>query len=185
MWWISFIILLFILLIIHDYFIPRLPKQKRKKYEYAVLLGCPCHDDGSLSTSQIQRCNLAIKAFQKGFYKHLIITGGAVKNPYCESVAMEKYIHQKINIPIQIETKARNTFANFANAKKITGDIPILILTSSLHARRSCAIAKQFYKEYSAYTYSHNKPSHVVRELVSRFIYIKIEIQKKLGLFNH
>ena len=178
MWWISLLIVLLIVLGIHDAFIPRIPKRQKEVYPYAILLGCPCHDDGSLSTSQIERCELAIR--NKDLYSTLIITGGAVKNQYYEAIEMKKYIEQKADIPILTETKARNTFANFTNVKAMTGDVPVLILTSSLHARRSCAIAKQFYTNYSACTYPHNKPKHIVREMASRFIYIKIEIQKKL-----
>ena len=178
MWWISLLILCFIVLGIHDAFIPRIPKRQKEVYPYAILLGCPCHADGSLSTSQIERCELAIRERNK--YQTLIITGGAVKNEYYEAIEMKKYIEQKADIPILTETQAKNTFANFTNVKKMTGDVPVLILTSSLHARRSCAIAKQFYKEYSACTYPHYKLSHIFREIVSRYIYIKIEIQKKL-----
>ena len=178
MWWISLFIILCLLMGIHNAFIPRIPKLSKKIYPYAILLGCPCHDDGSLSNSQIKRCELAIR--EKGKYQTLIITGGAVKNQYYEAIEMKKYIEQKAEIPIMTETKAKNTFANFTNVKKITGDVPILVLTSSLHARRSCAIAKQFYTEYSACTYPHYKIKHIFREIVSRIIYIKIEIQKKL-----
>ena len=178
MWWISLLILVLIMLLIHDAFIPRIPKRQKEIYPYAILLGCPCHADGSLSTSQIERCNLAIR--EKDTYQTLIITGGAVKNEYYEAIEMKKYIEQKANIPIITETQARNTFANFTNVKKLTGDVPVLVLTSSLHARRSCAIAKQFYTNYSACTYPHYKLRHIFREIVSRFIYIKIEIQKKL-----
>ena len=178
MWWISLCIVFLGILGIHDAFIPRIPKIKQKKYPYAILLGCPCHDDGSLSTSQKERCELAIR--NKDLYSTLIITGGAVKNQYYEAIEMKKYIEQKADIPILTETQARNTFANFTNVKKMTGDVPVLVLTSSLHARRSCAIAKQFYHEYSACTYPHYKLSHIFREIVSRFIYIRIEIQKKL-----
>ena len=178
MLWISLCIIVCLLIAIHNTFIPKIPKLSKKIYPYAILLGCPCHDDGSLSNSQIQRCELAIR--QKDKYETLIITGGAVKNEYYEAIEMKKYIEQKAEIPILTETKARNTFANFTNVKEITKDVPILVLTSSLHARRSCAIAKQFYTEYSACTYPHYKIKHIFREIVSRIIYIKIEIKKKL-----
>ena len=178
MWWISLVIIFICIICIHDAFIPRIPKQSQKVYPYAILLGCPCHDDGSLTTSQKKRCELAIR--EKDKYETLIITGGAVKNQYYEAIEMKKYIEQKANIPILTETKAKNTFANFTNVKEMTGNVSVLILTSSLHARRSCAIAKQFYTNYSACTYPHYKLSHIFREMASRYIYIKIEILKKL-----
>ena len=87
MWWISLIIVFLIMLLIHDAFIPRIPKRQKEIYPYAILLGCPCHDDGSLSTSQVERCELAIRS--KDLYSTLIITGGAVKNEYYEAIEMK------------------------------------------------------------------------------------------------
>lgn len=172
-------LLILILFLIHHYYLKPVTKYSRP-VTYALLLGCPCHDDGSLSTSQIQRCNLAIEAYQKGFFKTLILSGSAVKNQYYESKEMANYIAQKIDMPILLETKARNTFENFKYTKEITNDVDLLILTSSLHARRSQAIARQFYTTSYVYTYPDHKLKHVGREIVSRIIYIKIEIQKRM-----
>lgn len=173
------VVVLGIIFLIHHHYLPPIPKRKQKTYPYAILLGCPSHDDGTMATSQIKRCDLAIEAYQKHLFETLIISGGAVKNQYYESKEMEKYILKKINIPIICETQARNTFENFKNTKAIIHESPVLILTGSLHARRSCAIAKQFFNEYSAYTYTDRKPRHILREIISRCIYIKIEYQKK------
>lgn len=168
-----------ILLWIHNHFLPSIPKMKDQKYPYAILLGCPTHDDGTLSTAQTKRCNLAIEAYQKGLFDTLVISGSNVKNKYYESKSMAEYIQSKTEMPIICETKARNTFENFTYAKEITGESPVLVLTGSLHARRSCAIAAQFYQDFSAYTYPDHKLKHIFREIGSRYIYIKIEIQKK------
>lgn len=59
-------------------FLPLYPKRK-KHYTYALLLGCPAHDDGTMSSSQIKRCDLAIKAYQQNLYDTLIISGSNVK----------------------------------------------------------------------------------------------------------
>lgn len=170
--------ILIILLLIYEHYLPPVPKTK-EKVEYAILLGCPNHNDGTMATSQIKRCNLAIEAYEKQMYQTLVISGGAVKNQYTESKEMERYIKEKKDIPILCETKARNTFENFKYVKEMIQDQPVLILSSSLHTRRSCAIAKQFFSRYYAYSYPDYKPKHILREIVSRFIYIKIEIQKK------
>ncbi len=174
------LILLFILFCIYQYYFPRIPK-KKNHYTYALLLGCPTHDDGSLCTSQIKRCTLAIDDYNKGLYDHLIITGGSVKNKYIESESMKDYILSKTVIPITCETKSRNTYENFMFSKKIIQDSDVLILTSGTHARRACAIARQFFKTYSADFYPDHKPKHVIREIVSRIIYIQIEIKKKFS----
>ena len=175
------VILICILIGIYYYFLPPIPSLKKQKYPYALLLGCPSHDDGSMATSQIKRCELAIEAYQKNLFDTLVISGGAVKNQYTESKEMAKFIQQKCSMPIICETRARNTYENFKNSSRITQDVPILILTGSLHAKRSCAIAKEFYSNYSAYTYPDHKLRHIIREIASRYIYIKIELLKKAG----
>lgn len=177
------VILICILIGIYYYFLPPIPSLKKQKYPYALLLGCPSHDDGSMATSQIKRCELAIEAYQKNLFDTLVISGGAVKNQYTESKEMAKFIQQKSSMPIICETQARNTYENFKNSSRITQDVPILILTGSLHAKRSCAIAKEFYSNYSAYTYPDHKLRHIIREIVSRYIYIKIELLKKAGKY--
>lgn len=162
---------------IHRHFFPPIP-HLQKKYDYALLLGCPTHDDGTLSTSQIQRCQLAIQAYHEQQFKTLVISGGAVKSEYIESCSMKEYIQQHSNIPILCETKARNTFENFQFSKKIIQEHSVLVLTSQTHARRSCAIAHQFFKQYSCrYTPDH-KLKHWLREIYSRILYIKIELKK-------
>lgn len=157
-----------------------LPKCPPKKPErYALLLGCPSHNDGTLSRSQLKRCHLAMKAWDDGLYDTLIISGGAVKNQYTEARAMADYIRFFRNIPIVEEDQARNTWQNFENTRERLGDIPILVLTSSLHARRACAIAKQFFSEYSCMTYPDWKPKHILREYTSRLIYFGNEFKKR------
>lgn len=77
------------------------------------------------------------------------------------------------------EDQARNTWQNFENTRERLGDIPILVLTSSLHARRACAIAKQFFSEYSCMTYPDWKPKHILCEYTSRLIYFGNEFKKR------
>ena len=165
------VILICILIGIYYYFLPPIPSLKKQKYPYALLLGCPSHDDGSMATSQIKRCELAIEAYQKNLFDTLVISGGAVKNQYTESKEMAKFIQQKSSMPIICETQARNTYENFKNSSRITQDVPILILTGSLHAKRSCAIAKEFYSNYSAYTYPDHKLRHIIRNRLSIYLH--------------
>lgn len=176
---VSLCILVFLYLF-YSYFFPPIPRRK-KHYKYALLLGCPSHADGSLSTSQIKRSNLAIEAYQQGLYDTLIISGSHVKNEYTESIAMHNYIEKKVHIPTLLETEAKNTFENFKYAKHWVQEDSVLILTSQTHAKRACAIAKQFFSNYGALWYKDLKPKHMFREILSRFIYIKIELQKKIG----
>ena len=172
--------ILMILIILYNHYFPPIPHLK-KHYTYALLLGCPSHDDGSMSTSQIKRCNLAIQAYKQGLYDTLIISGSHVKNQYTEAIVMHQYIHNQISIPTLLETTAKNTYENFSFSKQYIQNKDVLILTSQTHAKRACAIARQFYANYGCCWYKNFKVKHIIREIISSFIYIKIEMQKKIG----
>ena len=178
---VSICILVF-LVCIYIYFFPCISKRK-KHYTYALLLGCPAHDDGTMSSSQIKRCNLAIDMYKKGLYGTLIISGSNVKNEYVEDEVMNTYIRKRVEIPTILETHARNTFENFKLSKEYIQEQDVLILTSQTHAKRACAIAKQFFSDYGCAGFKDLKLKHILREIISRIIYIKIEIQKKIGRY--
>lgn len=115
-------------------------KKPRKQYPFAILLGCPCRKDGSMSRSQVERCRLAMAAWSS--YRTLVITGGAVKNKWPEAQTMAAYIRTRCPIPVVIEDKSRTTWENLKNTREIIGDVPVLLLTSSLHAPRAQAMAR-------------------------------------------
>lgn len=164
---------------IYRKYLPPLQKPARgQPAAYGLLLGCPNHDDGSLSTSQIKRCQAAMEAWKQGRFSTLVISGSAVKNQYVEAEEMAEYIRQHEDIPILLETEARNTWENFVNSSAIIKDNPVVIITSSLHARRSAAIAKQFFRDVDVFTYPDRKLKHILREIASRWIYVRMEICK-------
>ncbi|WP_289501641.1 YdcF family protein [Faecalibaculum rodentium] len=154
-------------------------KKPRKQYPFAILLGCPCRMDGSMSRSQVERCRLAMAAW--GSYRTLVITGGAVKNKWPEAQTMAAYIRTRCPIPVVIEDKSRTTWENLKNTREIIGDVPVLLLTSSLHAPRAQAMARHFFSDVAVQTYRENRLKHVLRELVSRKIYIVMELKKLAG----
>ena len=121
--------------------------------------------------------------YEQNLYDTLIISGSNVKNEYIEAQVMHDYIQNKVNIPTILETKARNTFENFKFSKEIIQNQDVLILTSQTHAKRACAIGKQFFLDYGCAWFKDRKPKHILREIVSRILYIKIEILKKLGRY--
>lgn len=171
------IFILLLLLGIHRYYFPPIPDQKQI-YDYALLLGCPCHDDGTLCTSAKKRCALAISEYKKHHYETLVISGGAVKNQYKEALQMKNYILDRCPLPIICETDSKNTWENFSYSKEIIQDHSVLILTSGTHARRACAIAKNFFTDYSAVWYPEHRLKHILREVASRILYIQIEWKK-------
>lgn len=154
-------------------------KKPRKQYPFAILLGCPCRKDGSMSRSQVERCRLAMAAWSS--YRTLVITGGAVKNKWPEAQTMAAYIRTRCPIPVVIEDKSRTTWENLKNTREIIGDVPVLLLTSSLHAPRAQAMARHFFSDVAVQTYRENRLKHVVRELVSRKIYMVMELKKLAG----
>ncbi|WP_294731488.1 YdcF family protein [uncultured Faecalibaculum sp.] len=151
-------------------------KKPRKQYPFAILLGCPCRQDGSMSRSQVERCKLAMAAWSS--YRTLVITGGAVKNQWPEARTMAAYIESRCPIPVVIEDQSRTTWENLKNTRQIIGDVPVLLLTSSLHAPRAQAMARHFFSDVAVQTYRENRVKHVLREWVSRRIYMAMELRK-------
>lgn len=168
-----------ILFIVYTIYFPPVPKPK-KQYDYAIVLGCPCHSDGSLCSSQIKRCNLAIECFKKGYYKTLVISGGANRNPYVEAIEMNKYIQDRIQIPTLLETKSINTFENMEFTYNMVKDTSVLIITSQTHIRRACVIAKNYFSDYAGIYYPEHRLKHVLREFFARWIHIFTDIKKRL-----
>lgn len=159
-------------------FMPR-PSDEIEPCKYALLLGCPSADNGMYTTSQILRCNLAIEAYQKGLYDVLIISGSNAANTYVEADEMADYISCRVNIPIIKERKAKNTWQNFEYTKKIIGDQPLLILTTTIHGRRAYAIAKQFFSHCGLCTIADNRLKVFLMEASSRMKYFTIERHKQ------
>lgn len=173
-----FIIILILLIFVYSYFFPPIPKRK-KIYDYALVLGCPNKKDGSLCTSQKKRCEKAIEAYQKGYYKTLCITGGCTRYGYVEAQEMNQYIQNKISIPYVLETKSQTTIENFANTKEMIGDASILVITSQTHIKRACAIARQYFSDYSGIYYPEHRMKHIVREIGARYLYIKSHLKSR------
>ena len=165
-------------LLIYFYFF-RIPKKPAKPIKYALLLGCPSKDDGSYSASQKKRCELAIEAYRQNKYQVLIISGGAVKNKWIEAEQMKKYIQARCDIPMILEPHAKNTYENMKFTKELIDTNSILILTSSVHASRANALARQFFKHPVLWTYKDRSWKHKWREFLSRLVYIQFEIKKK------
>ncbi|MDE5758668.1 MAG: YdcF family protein [Allobaculum sp.] len=166
---------------IHQHFLPKVPEPHRKTYPFGLLLGCKAHDDGTPTRSQIYRCDLAVDEYEKGSYQALIISGGAVKNDYVESEVMRELVHdQNEEIPVICETSARTTWENLEKTKALIGDVPILIMTGSTHARRAAAMAAHFFSEFTVASYNDWSLKKVGQEIPSRIRYCALEIQKNL-----
>lgn len=163
---------------IYIYYFPFIPKRKGI-YEYAIVLGCPNRKDGSLCTSQKKRCELAIEAYKKGYYKTLCITGGTTRYGFCEAKEMNDYIQERIHIPYILETESQNTFENFEYTHHLINDASVLVITSQTHIKRACAICRKYFSHYSGIYYPEHRFKHVSREFVARWVHIFHQIFKK------
>lgn len=171
---------------IYRHFLPPVTRMSSKRhYPWALLLGCSTHDDGSITHSQQGRCLLAMEQYDQGLYDTLMISGGAVRNSFVEADVMKNWIDQQraqrhqSSLPIVCERQARNTWQNLANTKAITGDVPIVILTGSTHARRAAAMAAQFFSEVQVVSYPDFTWKKALQEIVSRFEYCRLELRKR------
>lgn len=146
------------------YFFPKPPKRQKKGYDFALVLGCPCKEDGSLSRMQQRRMKHALTLYQQQAYRLLIVSGSSVKNEHNEAAAMLSYALQQQEIPHEAETKARNTFENFVYAKPLWEQHhcqTAIIITSPFHARRANYFAKRYFSDYCVSVYSeHDKLKH-------------------------
>jgi uncharacterized SAM-binding protein YcdF (DUF218 family) len=92
---------------------------------------------------------------------------------------MKKYIQARCDIPMILEPHAKNTYENMKFTKELIDTNSILILTSSVHASRANALARQFFKHPVLWTYKDRSWKHKWREFLSRLVYIQFEIKKK------
>lgn len=163
------------------YFLPPVRRCHTRR-PYALLLGCPCREDGSLSTSQKKRIQLAMDTQDK--YDTLLICGGAVKNDFVESQVLKDAIQPHLDRPILCETESATTWQNLQNARDMIGDVPILLLTSGTHARRASAMARQFFSSVDVAWAPEHRIKHILQEAAAQAVYIKFELKKRIPFFR-
>ncbi len=134
------------------------PKPHEQQYDTAIVLGYPSNADGSLSSIQKKRMDVAIRLFKKNKIKSILISGSNAHNKFIESRVMGSYaIKNKIpNNHIIFEETAKNTYENFKNAKKICDEKnyeKIIVITSPSHIRRASFFAKKFFIHYTFESY--------------------------------
>ena len=153
---ISLLIILFLLILPLFIFFPKPPKRKDQTYDLALVLGCPCKDDGALSRMQKRRSDHALWLYRQHAYRLLIISGSCVKNKYNEAEHLMAHVLAQEDIPHECETKARNTYENFACAKPLWEKHhcrSAIIITSPFHARRANYFAKRYFDDYCVSVY--------------------------------
>jgi hypothetical protein len=90
-------------------------------HDVIVLLGCPNNDDGTPSTCQIKRADIAVGMMNAGFGDKFITSGGAVHNAYVEADTLKTLLIER-GVPaanIRTEPKAEHTDENIYYSTQI------------------------------------------------------------------
>jgi hypothetical protein len=84
------------------------------KHDVVIILGCPTSSDGSASTCQRARVDLALEAKRRGLGDRFIVSGGAVANAFVEADSLARLLGDRgVNEDaIVLEPKARHTDEN-------------------------------------------------------------------------
>lgn len=132
-------------------------------YDAAIVLGCPCQEDGTISPLQKKRMDIAIQLYRNKRVKTLLISGSNVQNTYIEAEVMAAYAYTKgvSKQAVLLETQARNTFENLKYAKLLCEQHQlqnILVITSPAHIRRAAFFVRKFFTRFAMTSYT--QPPH-------------------------
>lgn len=114
-----------------------------------IICGYPTNKDGQLSLVLKSRIQYGVELYQSHQIKYLIVSGGAVHNPYCEAEAMLNYAISQ-GVPeeaILIENKAISTYHNMKYSKEIMDKHHLkncFIVTNGWHMVKAKHYAKKF-----------------------------------------
>jgi vancomycin permeability regulator SanA len=104
-----------------------------------LVLGYPSGNDGSVDPVQTLRVGAAVDAFREHGCDRLVLSGGAIANPYVEADAMAA-IARELGVPddrIVLERAARDTWENVAlSLPSLDGYDTLYVASDGLHAHR-------------------------------------------------
>lgn len=178
--------MILIILILFFLFLPILffPKCKHKEgyVDCLIVLGCPTYDNGDMSSTQKMRVEKAAQSIKKYHIPVCILTGGAAHNAHTEAQVMGNYLKTLVNIEPVLEDKSTNTYENMKNCVELCKKYnyqKVGVLTSSFHSSRAYGMSKKFFDDVvmfdAPYRFTFKK---LIRETISRYIYIYIELKK-------
>ena len=90
-------------------------------FDALVVPGCPCNDDGALTRCQMARAGWAAMVWERGWARHVIVSGAAVHSPYVEAEAIAEAM-TLLGVPpdkIYLEPDALHTDENMYNSLQI------------------------------------------------------------------
>ena len=118
------------------------------KRDAIIVLGARIMPDGELSTTVLHRVQTALKAYQDGYGKLLIVCGAKGRDePETEAGAMARWLTAN-GVPqsaIVVEDKSTDTIENLQNAKaemKARGLETAIVVTSDYHLTRALWLAR-------------------------------------------
>jgi uncharacterized SAM-binding protein YcdF (DUF218 family) len=113
-----------------------------------IVLGARVMPDGELSTTLLHRVQTALKAYQDGYGKLIIVCGAKGRDePETEAGAMAKWLLAN-GVPasvLVVEDKSTDTIENLDNAKaemKARGLETAIVVTSDYHLTRALWLAR-------------------------------------------
>jgi uncharacterized SAM-binding protein YcdF (DUF218 family) len=115
-------------------------------YQVAIVLGAALWD-GQPSPALKERCNLALRLYQKGQVDYLLLSGGLGKGSLTEAEGMKNYLTAR-GVPadhLLLEDRSSNTLENLkysAAILKQTQFTKITIVTHDYHMYRALNYAK-------------------------------------------
>jgi hypothetical protein len=90
-------------------------------HDAIIVLGCPNNDDGTPSSCQNKRADIAVKLMAAGLANRFIPSGAAVHNAYVEADTLKQLLIARGVLPASIfpETKAMHTDENIYYSTQI------------------------------------------------------------------
>ena len=118
-------------------------------FDTLVVLGSPSDPDGKPSPEQRERVMEAVREFRTGRAGHIIVSGAAVHNEWCEAESMAR-VAEAAGVPIEdviVESKAQNTIQNVFYAHRIMeqhGWKSAEVVSSPSHLPRASLILEHY-----------------------------------------
>ena len=161
-------------------------KQKRNKYDCAIVCGFPANNDGSPSSIMKSRVEKAIELYRHNKINYIIFSGGRVHNNYEEAAIMEKYaislgLDKKIIIK---ENKAISTYHNLLYCTKIMNEHNFnscLVVTNGWHLRKANHYVRKNKLNYAMVVA--DNPSEF-NKLKILYLYLKTNLIMYINLFK-
>ncbi|ACM23270.1 Putative uncharacterized protein [Thermotoga neapolitana DSM 4359] len=106
----------------------------------------------SLSDSTLRRILTGFQVHRKTGLP-ILVTGGSLSGLEPEAIIMKEYL-VSLGVPeknVLVENRSRNTYENAFFTKNLIGDVPIVLVTDSIHMRRALYTFKKFFSEVVPY----------------------------------